>query len=238
MHHTTDTKTLRPHRYYRDFTPQCLVEMELAVARLTGEQEASEKLLKSVWWDSHDMPPMPREVVHSPVQFRLVEAKRRLKLARYGLDPDQGTTIISMKEQPERFGVLIIYHFWDALSAVDDLERFDAAFYAEGEHLEVYRAVRQVKAGEADHEEDDPYGRDEAFRHEYAKHRQAFPMVDEVATPSPVTSEKRNYQMEFWGIRKAIHGPRPKSGAEKAKLTPVAPEAVHEALERVTKAAA
>ena len=44
--------------------------------------------------------------------------------------------------------------------------------------------------------------------------------------------------MEFWGIRKAIHGPRPKSEAEKAKLTLMAPEAVHEALERVTKAAA
>ncbi len=65
-------------------------------------------------------------------ELRLLIAKRALLLAQYGLDDPADLMTLTVKEQPERLGVLVIGTFFDRLAAIEPKYFYDALFTLDG----------------------------------------------------------------------------------------------------------
>ncbi|AYM81854.1 hypothetical protein G6L67_11790 [Agrobacterium tumefaciens] len=86
-------------------------------------------------------------MLHDAAEFRMFVAKRRLLLAQYGFDDSPFPSMVTLKAQPERLGVLLIVTFLDRLACVDPKRWYDAIFLPEAETMEIWWHFYAPKAG-------------------------------------------------------------------------------------------
>jgi hypothetical protein len=86
-------------------------------------------------------------MLHDAAEFRIFVAKRRLLLAQYGFDDSPFPSMVTLKAQPKRLGVLLIVTFLDRLACVDPKRWYDAIFLPEAEMMEIWWHFYAPKAG-------------------------------------------------------------------------------------------